>query len=237
MKGPRGDRQAFETFAARELSLVLGRGRLIGVSWGRMLFGAFSRMSLLSALRNEQAQVIPLCGELIYIGALDPRLSSTHLAGTLASSLGVRAETLLTLSGIHAFHDADSNAMYEPDDSPSYRRIFGGRGGPRGLVYELDTFVTSIGLRDRPLGLGYDELREKVAKGERDDLASLFYGDIGGALLINNGLSEADEKSAREIAQKWTGIREKRIREIAERAARDPVCARRDRAGDRSAPR
>lgn len=211
-----GNDAALAVFAAQAAPYIrdlLLPARICGVTWGRMLLTIVRAMRALRVppLPDGALDVIPLAGEPL---GNEPTMSSSS---TLAVEFGrimtgnedYHGKSLTVVPALVPgdFTSAERAAVHKlVNRLPDYRAIFGGKAPIAG---RLDCILTSLGRK--PLGFRF---RSMLSAKEQ----ALFVGDMGGVLLPRPGLRGKDLNTARDIEDRWTGLKFDHVKACAERA-------------------
>lgn len=208
----------FATQAAPHIRDLIGRSRLCGVTWGRMLLNVVRALRKLRPVtRSEPLDVIPLAGEPL---GQEPTTSSSS---SLASALGrvinnnedYHAKSLTMVPALvpRDFTEEECQAVFKlVERLPDYRDIFGAirtRGAADTAAHQVDCIMTSLG--HEALGFSGGAL---LAKAEE----KLFVGDMGGVLFPRPDLEEEGRRVTGDIEARWTGLRQEHVKACAERA-------------------
>ena len=216
-------RKRFGRMAAGRLEELLRGANIIGVAWGRTVSGLIEGLASLHRGLQHQSpiQFVPVCAELV--GPATPEYSSSRLTDRLHDIVNDGKGERLSLSGVPAYiprHYSQERARVIWEyvfDIGSYQKIFRGASP---LLANMDALLTSIGPAEVIIGGNATEL---AAAGDIDiqQLQSLVVGDMGGVLIPQLGLSDAERTLVTELNTMWTGVRLNHLEYIAHDASRN----------------
>jgi len=223
----------FSTATAPCLTKLLEDSCSVGV------LGGTTMASLVQVLRGRiyerkemKVRFTPLSGTCTWVlhnnrHEQDASTISSQLEHVLTHSVDPDAPVL---AGVPAYIGTGQNVRAVKDyieSIPGYYRIFAydkqSRKFP--VINYIDTIVTAIGAfwRTAEDGLEAGEyLKERAAQEgiKLEELSKLVCGDIGGHLLIRDGLSKADRKRVEQYNANWMGIKASHFETVASRARR-----------------
>jgi DNA-binding transcriptional regulator LsrR (DeoR family) len=224
----------FALEAAPVLAPLVGRGRTIGLTWGKTLD------CLIGALRGvvkpprpgRPGTVVPLAGVLVN----DPKVhySATSLAAQLAEVLAGDAADAPSLGAVPAripAYFAGGTHAVSPDEAavlrrfvegiPGYRQVFLGSDDDPPLVDRMTVVLSSVGCDYEKSG---DPWLMEMLTWERlskDDLGRLTVGDIGGVFLPHPQATRKDRDDLDRLNRRSTGVTFAQLLSVADRARKD----------------
>ena len=197
--------------AAGRLDELLTKANIVGIAWGRMVSALVEGLANLNSKSRARSQnpiqFLPVCAELI--DQVVPEYSSSRLVERLNAIVNGGRGVRHSLSGVPAYvpkrYNADkTRAIWEyVSDTASHRRIF---SGPKPLINDMDTVLTSVGPSENPVGGALKEL-SKAGGVMPETIRTLVVGDIGGILIPKPTVSIKERRKIEGLNQMWTGMR------------------------------
>lgn len=223
----------FSTKATPVLTSLLKDSRKVGVLGGTTLDSLVQVLrSRIGETKGIKVRFTPLSGACTSVlhnnrHAQEASTISSRLEKALNHDVDPHAPVL---AGVPAYIGTSQNVRAVKDYIESitgYRRIFSyDEPSPiYPMIDHIDTIVTAIGAFWEPskgkLEAG-EYLKERAAQEEitLKELATLVYGDIGGHLLIREGLSKNDQKRVAQYNENWMGLKARHLEAVADRARR-----------------
>jgi predicted transcriptional regulator len=227
---------AFTTEAAPYIRSLLGRDSVetCGVTWGFMLWDlamGLRAMGIPGPWRSKRPiRFIPLTGDPLQDRKLyPPSLTSSNISAEMSKIANADEYRPPWLGLVPAYiPDQFQGKQVKTIERlihlvPEYEEIFGAKGR-RGLAFELDAILTSVGPASKPLGFGMGRLFASLGK-RVSQLSGQIYGDIGGVLLPRD--PERPSVLVRGIERRWKGLGREHLQSCALRAiADDPATGR-----------
>jgi DNA-binding transcriptional regulator LsrR (DeoR family) len=232
--------------------------KTIGVNWGRMTSRAIHTtrnlvdQSTMEKFRARGIQCVPLSGDPVHhIHLRLQELTASTLAAEFQEILtGGHPPDMPCLTGVPAYiarrfrpqyatskvelatqftvDDAEGNPLLGfIRDVPGFRKIFG-HDNHQGLIEQLDTVLTSVGVFPKQEGQGdvqtggfLDErLRQEAGHGQpphitRESLSEAVAGDIGGWLLPRRNANKNQIKMIADLNRGWIGLTAAGLKRVA----------------------
>ncbi|MFO0844735.1 MAG: hypothetical protein U0797_20450 [Gemmataceae bacterium] len=223
----------FHPSVTEAIKAVLHRAAVVGVTWGRTMYDALQifEKTLQQPIRvANPIQFVPLCGEPM-MDVLDPlHYSSSALVAVLHEKVNGKAPGDTnppppSLGGVPIIIPAGYTSeevqviRHYIGQVSGYGIVFGkgGPGGPRrkpgagakpGLVEQVDTVLTSLGVAKKEHRGIFLQQRVDLGDISERELTATVVGDIGGVIIPTGGeLSPAAARKLEEMGERWTGVK------------------------------
>lgn len=217
----------FGSSAAGVLDDVLSQAKVVAISFGATLYNLISGLAALKLFSagKHPIEFIPVGGEPVGRGISDDPLAaytSSRLADRLREVVNNNEGERYTLSGMRAFipkrfAPGEREVIRKYNESGgSFKKIFTDKNP---AIARVDTFLTSIGMTEKPMGFCNAELLED-GRIDTDTLKSLVVSDLGGVLIPQPGIDRRALSRVAELNEMWTGIRLEHIKRIVEDASK-----------------
>jgi hypothetical protein len=229
----RGNPGNFHPSVTEAIKGVLERGSVVGVTWGRTMR---SLVDLLKGTIREPIRTaspirfVPLCGEPLKDRHDPLNYSSSLLAAELSDLVNGRTQPPPpSLAGVPAIIPRG----FKPAEVKVIRRfiaqvaghgsVFGeesSAGRRPGLVGQVDTMLTSLGVAVKEHRGIF--LQERVDLGDftEEELAGIVVGDVGGVIIPVKDPGAGLRERLHEMGERWTGLKETHLEACAKAAVR-----------------
>lgn len=225
-----GPEDRFYEEAARVLEKLLAKAHVVGLTWGRTMREVVTAMEArVPELppRRSQKSFFPVCGPPCFISRSSQESSSSLLAEKLSKAWnGPDADRPPSIGGVPAFIPVagftDEQQMTTISSfiamDEGYREIF---IGPKPLVEQADTILTSAGIADAS-GRGiFLKERVKMKDLTEKDMVGVL-GDLGGLIITKAGASTDFKAQISKRNARWTGIKKNHLEKCAARSGPAP---------------
>jgi DNA-binding transcriptional regulator LsrR (DeoR family) len=225
----------FSIPAAACVAAAIARSETFAVAWGFTLSNVIDALEGMDIeLPGKNVEFTPVCGD--ELEQRSHRTSSSVLAERLDELVNHRQKNrpddyapTLSLQGVPAFTPhwfADDVKFREYlHDFPDFHAIFGlterdRRLGTQSLtsgnpiVDRVDTLLTSIGSRNKPVGRFYERLK-KHGRIEAEELSRIVAGDVGGVLIPSPDCDADGLQRVAHLNEIWTGLQPDHLTNIA----------------------